>query len=210
MSEVDQQRFTTPEFRAFWVFLDKQKTGREWRGQPRPDIWQVAFAAPKDHPFWEEFDAKVELAAENAFESEYNDGEEWRSPKKDGDEDEKYDWLDGHYYFVAEEAERKPHVWILNEDGGENYKPTDWREEIYSGIQAVMTARCGGYSKGSLGVKVFLHNVLKVADGERIGPSAPSGEADFEGFVRGSGSKGSGKKKVRRKKKTAGKRDPLA
>lgn len=200
MTQTDEQRFVTPEFEARYVWLDKKKEPSEgFDGDPQ---WTITMALDKDHPFWEELKAKIEIAIENKFGEEPKN---CRSPIKDGD-----DWEDeffhGKWVISMVNSRRKPVVKVYNEDG-ENQEVVNYDEEIYPGMICVCTARAGGYSKGSKGINTYLNNVLKVDDGERTGPTTPSNEADFGDFVRGKGKK-KGSKKSRRKKR--GKVDPLA
>lgn len=202
-SEVDEQRFVTPEFVARYVHLDEKREPQ--KDQEFAPYWGLAMVLPKEHPFWEEAEEKIQVALTNKF---GNEPKKWRSPIKDGDEWEDEDFH-GCYVMELKNSRRKPGIKVYNPDGA-NEDVVDYDEEVYSGITVVCTGRFGGYDKGSNGVGAYLNNVLKLEDGERLGGSSPSAEAEFEGFVRGKGSsKKSGKDKGNGEKKSkAGKKRP--
>lgn len=204
--EEDEQRFVTPEFQAMYVWLDEKRTPKRIEGDDKEPIpyWCLTCALDADHPFWDELEAKIEIAIENKC------GEiprKYRNPIKDGDEWEN-EFFHGKRVIELKNTRRKPGMKVFNMDG-ENYNVTDFDEEIYPGMICVATARMGGYTKGSKGVGAYLHNVLKLEDGERIGPSTASADDDFDGWQRSGGSK---KKGARRKKKGARRKavNPLA
>jgi hypothetical protein len=193
MSQNDEQRFVTPEFAANYVYLDERKVPKDQGdGSTQKPYWCLTFKAPQDNPIWDELNEKIEVALVNKF------GEvpkKWRTPIKNGDE-----WEDETFHgcFVLEmkSQKRKPGVKVYNPDGA-NEDVTDYDGEVYSGMVCVATARMGAYDNVSKGVNAYLNNVLKIEDGERIGGTTASAEADFEGYVPG----GAGKPKASSKKK---------
>lgn len=204
-SEVDDQRAVTPETVAHYVHLDEKREPN--KDQEFNPYWGFSIALPKDHPFWDEAREKIALALDNKF------GEvpkKWHDPIKDGDEWENEDFH-GCHVLELKNPRRKPQVKVYNADGA-NEDVVDYDEEVYSGMVIVATFRFGAYDNKSKGVGAYLNNVLKLEDGERKAGSAPSAEAEFDGFERKvTGGKSSSKKKSRRKKAGASKgSDPLA
>ena len=187
MSEEDAQRFVTPEFRANYCYLDekKQPPAASEGGSQNP-YWCLTLALPKDHPFWDELDERIQIALEAKFGSKLP--KKWRSPVRDGDEGENEDFH-GCNMIELKSPKRKPGVKVYNPDGA-NTDVVDYDEEIYSGMECIATARVGAYDNVSKGVGIYLNNVLKVADGERFAGSVTSAEEDFEGFKPSKASKG--------------------
>jgi len=206
MSEHDEQRFVTPEFTANYTYLDEKKKPQAQSdgGGTQAPYWCVTMKLPKDHPFWDELEEKIETALENKFDKT---PKKWRNPVKDGDEMEDESFHD-HFFIEMKSNTRKPGVKVYNPDGA-NEDVVDFGEEIYSGMLCVCTARTGGYDNVSKGVGVYLNNVLKIADGERIGGSTASAEDDFEDYVTGGGAKSKKIKKSKGKKKKRVKSNPL-
>lgn len=194
-TEAESLRLFTPEFVGSFVHLIEPKTRTNEDGSPKKPIYCITIVLDHDDPWWDKLNAKIELAAIKKF------GER---PKKlvltthDGDEmDGDYPEFEGKFMIEAGNDKRRPGVLILDEDG-DRHDVVD-PEDIYSGATYVATVRPGGwFHKGSKkkGVSLYLDNILKVGDGERLGGSTPDAEDDFGSYVRGKGAKASGGKKV--------------
>lgn len=192
-SEADSLRLTTPEFTGSFVNLIEPKERTNEDGTKKKPLYCITIPLDHDDPWWDKLDRMIEKAAIKKF------GE---VPKKlvttrhDGDEmDGEYPEFEGKFMIEAGNDKRKPGLLILDEDGdmSEVVDP----DSIYSGARYVAIVRPGGwYHPGSKkkGVSLYLDNVLKVDDGERLGGSTPDAEEDFKGFVRG-GSGGATKSK---------------
>lgn len=99
------------------------------------------------------------------------------TPLRDGDEEkdtEKYPEYEGCYYIKAK-SNRQPGV------VDRHVQPILDQEEVYSGMYARVSLNFFAYSaSGSNGVSAALGNVQKLKDGERLGGSAATPDADFE------------------------------
>ena len=100
----------------------------------------------------------------------------FKTPIKDGDVDRdtaKYPEFKGHY-FINANTYTKPGV----VDAQMN--PILDKSQIYSGCYVRISVTCGAYNKdGNKGIKFWLGNVQKLADGDRLGGSFSSAEDDF-------------------------------
>ena len=180
--ETDEQRFFTPEFTGSFVNLIEPKKQENDDGSPKDPKFCITIVLPHDDAFWNKLDTYVEKAAIKRF------GE---VPKKlvttrhDGDDSDldKYPEFEGCYTIEAGNEKRRPEVLIRDSDGsiGEVVNPND----IYSGARYVATVRAGAWkydAKNRKGVSLYLENVLKVRDGERLGGSTPSAMDDFGNY----------------------------
>ena len=105
--------------------------------------------------------------------------------RHDGDAGDldKYPEFEGCYTIEAGNEKRRPEVLIRDSDGsiGEVVNPAD----IYAGARYVATVRTGGWhyeAKNRKGVSLYLENILKVRDGDKLGGSTPSAMDDFGNY----------------------------
>ena len=180
--ETDEQRFFTPEFTGSFVNLIAPKPQENEDGSPKDPKFCITIVLPVDDAFWNKLDTYVEKAAIAKF------GE---VPKRmvltRHDEDynnlEKYPEFEGCYTIEAGNTQRRPELLVRDSDGsiGDVVNPA----EIYAGARYVASVRAGGWvhkKSGKKGVSLYLENVLKVGDGERLGGSTPSAMDDFGNY----------------------------
>lgn len=78
----------------------------------------------------------------------------------------------GHYFFNASSKQQPGIV-------GRDRQPILDHEEIYSGVYAMVSVNFYAFNQKSQGIGAGLNNIMKVADGERLGGSRASAEDDF-------------------------------
>ncbi|CUH95906.1 hypothetical protein P22_1992 [Propionispora sp. 2/2-37] len=103
-----------------------------------------------------------------------------KMPLHDGDADEafveEHPEYAGHYYLNARNS-RKPG--IIDLDGNPIIDPN----EVYSGCYARASITFFAFNNESKGIGVSLNNIMKVADGERLGGGQAAAEDDFAEFI---------------------------
>lgn len=98
-----------------------------------------------------------------------------KTPLRDGDEDRPDDAAYADSYFINANSKKKPGLVDLY--GNKNMT----EEDIYSGCYARVSINFYPYSAaGNNGVAAGLQNVQKLEDGESLGGSGRSVDADFE------------------------------
>lgn len=92
---------------------------------------------------------------------------------RDGDEDDKGEEFERHFFLNAKSSRR---VGVVNRD----MEPITDPEDVYSGCYAIVSVSFYPYSKnGNNGVAASLENVMKYKDGDRFGGGGASAESDF-------------------------------
>lgn len=125
--------------------------------------------------------SEMRKAAEAAAIEEWGkDRTKWprnlRMPFRDGDEDRPDDPAYAGATFVGTSVNNQPEVVkiVSGEDGRRRFVAIG-EEEFYSGCYAIASGRFKAYKvKGNIGIGFYVNNVVKVAEGERIGGSAPA------------------------------------
>lgn len=114
--------------------------------------------------------------------------------KKSGEEDESYierygePFVEGSCYISATRLEERGMPNIVDMKG----KRVIDQDKFYSGCEAHISVYCHAYNtNGNKGVTLYLNNVLKAADGKKLG-GAVSAEQEFADLIKGSSSKSSG------------------
>lgn len=163
-------KLITPEFTGRFVNVLTPKAF-----DPTQDPkYSVVIALPKTDKFWKDLDEAINAAAEAKF------GEVPKKLKtfiKDGDEDEYIP--DGHFAITA--SNKKPVGVLVKTDKGLVEPTSD--SDIYAGAVYRASIRPYAYSyQNSKGVAISLDNILKVAEGERIGGRTDAKE-DFKDFL---------------------------
>ncbi len=179
----DELRFFTPEFTGSFVYLIDPKKQEHDDGSKKDPKFCITIPLDHGDAFWEKLDTYIEKAALKKFNG--------KVPKKlvttrhDGDDMDldKFPEFEGKFLIEAGNDKRRPEVLIRDSDGsiGEVVNPAD----IYAGARYVATVRTGGWyhpPSKKQGVSLYLENVLKVRDGERLGGSTPSAMDDFGNY----------------------------
>ena len=95
---------------------------------------------------------------------------------RDGDvkaeSDPKYAEYAGHWFFNAS-SDRKPGI------VGPDRQPILNEDEVYSGMYAYVSVNLYAFNNTSKGIAAGLNNVMKVADGDRLGNGPADAEDDF-------------------------------
>lgn len=113
--------------------------------------------------------------------------------KKAGEESESYierygePFVEGSYYISATRLEERGMPNIVDLKG----KRVIDQDKFYSGCKAHISVYCHAYNtKGKKGVTLYLNNVLKTADGKKLG-GAVSAEQEFADLIKQASGKSS-------------------
>lgn len=175
-------KMMSPVFRASYVHVfepGKDMQGNEYYGL------SMIFDKAKLKP--EELAAIKKGISDAAAEKFGKDQSKWPRGLKiclrDADQEDRgnpnapnFDPAYANAYFMNCKSGRQPGV------VDEKVQPIISQDEFYSGCYARATIVFHAYDKaGAKGVGCYLNNVMKVADGERLGGSAPA-SSDFAAF----------------------------
>jgi hypothetical protein len=114
------------------------------------------------------------------FASDANFAQYLRNPFRRAEEKPKYYADKPGWIFINMSSKQRPGVVKPAQNG---VVPISDENDVYAGAGVIVS--CGAYAysqKGNRGVSFGLNNVMKVADGERIGGRPPA-SADFAGYV---------------------------
>lgn len=138
--------------------------------------FSVTLALPKDHPYWAKLKNQLKEALVEKFDKIPDKVKHW--PIKDGDQ---VDWIpDGHNYVAFKRSENDGRPEVV----GPDLQPIIDRSEIYSGMVCRASYRPGCWSnKFGKGVSIYLDNVQKLKDGEKIGRVTPAAVDTFEEYL---------------------------
>jgi hypothetical protein len=167
----------TPKFTA--NFAD-QLTRAKAIGDGAP-FYGVTVVLPKEHKFWKKLKKQLDSALEEKFGSRPKKVANW--PIKDGDDPEyaEYRW-DGCNFLQLKRSEDDGRPQIIDLSGDDVID----RSEVYSGMECRCSYRIAAWfhqPTNRRGVSVYLDNVQKTADGERIGRKAAKACDDFADFL---------------------------
>ena len=175
----DEFRIFTPEFTGSFVNVIVPKKQEHDDGTPKDPKFCITIVLPVDDPFWTKLDTYIEKAAIAKF-GEVPKRMVLTRHDEDYNDLEKYPEFEGMYTIEAGNDKRRPEVLVRDSDGsiGEVVNP----DEIYPGARYVVSVKVKGWeyeAKKRKGVSLYLENVLKVGDGDRLGGSTPSAMDDF-------------------------------
>ncbi len=177
MSEVkkpDPFQLITPKFPGSYVNLASPRKVED--GDP---YFGLNIVLPKTSPFWKEVDELTEKAAIEKF------GEVPKNlslTRKDGDDftDKSPTWA-GCFSQPCNRKAMHGRPDIIDLKKRKLLDPA----ELYSGAFYVVTLRVAAYKFGQVkkGVSLFLQNVVKIEDGDRIGGNRSTAEDDFADII---------------------------
>ncbi len=178
MSEKKPDKFklTTPPFPGSYVNLASPRQVED--GDP---YFGLNIVLPKTSPFWKEVDRLTPLAAIEKF-GEVPDG--LSLTRKDGDsaraKDKNPTWA-GCFSQPCNKKQKQGRPDVIDLTGRALLDPA----ELYSGAIYVVSLRVAAYKFGSVkkGVSLFLQNVVKIEDGDRIGGNRSTAEDDFADII---------------------------
>ena len=119
----------------------------------------------KDKDTLKKFKEAYRIATENAIREKYAGKmpKKWKDPLRDGDEEEKGEEYEGHYFFTASSL-TKPK--ILDRNFNEIIDP----EDFYSGCYGRAMVNLYAFDvAGNKGIAVGLEALMKLSDGEPLG-----------------------------------------
>lgn len=139
----------------------------------------------KDHDTMKKIEAAIEAAYElgkEKYGKTFANRAKLKMPLRDGDEDKTDDPVYEGHYFLNAGANLNSKPTVVARDAKTILTSAD---EFYSGCYGRASVNFYPFSKnGNSGVAVGLNNLMKLADGERLGGSA-SAQADFADFAEG-------------------------
>lgn len=176
MSEKQIHRgFITPVIRASYVFVHEKTTFLNGT-----DGYSIQGLIPKtDKEGVKRFKQAITSAAAAFFgKNKAKWPKSWNGCLRDGDEEtDKGKAYRGHYFFSAKNYSRKPQ--LVGPDGQPLVDPVN---EFYSGCYCRLSLNFAGYNKaGNKGVGIYVNNIMKVKDGERL-DGVTDAEDDFSAY----------------------------
>lgn len=171
------EKIITAPMRLVWPALfTPEKRASDGKGS-----FKVTLLAKKDDPRAMESLKAIKAECVRVAEKAYGTAKGIKMPFRDGEEKSQYDGYAGCYYFTASGTSR-PHV-VLTTRGGDGKLVEAEPHDIYPGCYVRVAITPAEYPAivGQRGVNLFLGNVQKVADGDRLGGGGTgSAEDDFE------------------------------
>lgn len=119
--------------------------------------------------------AAIKAATDKAVAEKYAGKlpKKWKDPLRDGDDEDKGEEYEGHY-FLAANSKRKPKV------VDKNFQEILDSDEFYSGCYGRISINFYAFDvAGNKGIAAGLENIMKLSDGEPLGGGGSRPEEDF-------------------------------